>query len=86
MEATADRFQGSEETLVRYWGYLEELAETDEIPFATDELVGFFSNLQDQGYPGVHHSETYRELYEPAYRVVLRQLVPLAVGEGCQPD
>ncbi|PIE51676.1 hypothetical protein CSA37_03990 [Candidatus Fermentibacteria bacterium] len=30
----------------------------------------FIRKMSQKGYPAVHHSETYRKLYHPAYRVV----------------
>lgn len=86
MEATADRIQGSEERLERYWAYLEDLAEAGEIPFEKERLVEFFSGARAGGYRGVHHSDDFRELYHPAYRVVLRELVVLAATGGCSND
>lgn len=35
-----------------------------------DQLEQLEKELRPQGYPAVHHSQTYREAYEPAYRVV----------------
>ena len=35
----------------------------------------FTAPLIEQGLPAVHHSETYRAAYAPAYRVVLVELI-----------
>ncbi len=36
------------------------------------ELEELEKNLRPKGYPAVSHSDTYREAYHPAYRVVDR--------------
>lgn len=36
-------------------------------PMALEELI---QTLKSQGYPAVHHSESYRAAYHPAYRVI----------------
>jgi len=74
---TADRFQGFVEDLERYWGRLEVLADTGEIPFTRIELADWIAEMRDRGYPAVRHSETYRGLYQPAYRVVLLELIKI---------
>jgi hypothetical protein len=38
-----------------------------------DELKAFFDKMEAQGFPAMHHSEVYKRLYRPAYRVVARQ-------------
>jgi len=39
-------------------------------PDLSQELEDLAAELADKGYPAVHHSEDYREIYRPAYRVV----------------
>jgi hypothetical protein len=34
------------------------------------ELKALTGRLAEEGYPAIHHSEAYREAYNPAYRVV----------------
>lgn len=36
----------------------------------SSETAQFLAKYREQGYPPVHHSENYRRLYKPAYRVV----------------
>lgn len=73
--ATADRFQGSEEKLERYWGYLEAMAEAGGVPFGRVELGHWFTEMRTRGFPALHHSNAYRDHYQPAYRVVLLELL-----------
>ena len=40
------------------------------LPFAEADAAIFFDNWKLQGYPAISHSDTYRNFYHPAYRVV----------------
>lgn len=42
--------------------------------FAMTEVDAFLADYRGAGYPSLHHSETYRALYRPAYRVVTEDL------------
>lgn len=54
---------------------LDVLREVD-FGFTKSELDDYISEYIMSGCPMVSHSENYRKLYSPAYRVVLRSLVP----------
>ena len=73
--ATAEHVSASEEKLREYWIDVEAMAESGEIPFAESELRQLFAEMESRGFPAVHHSNTYRDHCEPAYRVVLLELV-----------
>ncbi len=73
--ATANRFEASEERLREYWGTVEVMAESGEISFAARDLKEFFAEMAERGFPAVRHSDTYRNRYQPAYRVVLLELL-----------
>lgn len=67
--------------------YLDE-AETLNFPGFHEARVKY----EEQGCPGVHHSDIYRKLKQPAYRVVNRRLLRLipvlqqaAFAEGTRP-
>ena len=62
---TARAYRGDLQTLVDYWSIATSLGYH---PAA--EMDTFMSLMQAQGYPAVHHSLKYRQLYHPAYRVV----------------
>ena len=53
-----------------------ELAEKGEIPFSKDELEIQICKWREQDYPAVHHSDTFRREYAPAYRLVSNRFVP----------
>ncbi len=76
---TASQARGATETLRRYWDCAEQMAHAGELPFSVEALRRFIKPLEAQGYPAVHHSETYRAAYHPAYRVIARGLLEQAL-------
>lgn len=49
---------------------LERLAREEKCPFSAAALADYLADYRAAGCPMVSHSETYRNLYHPAYRVV----------------
>ena len=43
--------------------------------FDREKVSAYLKNYAASGYPAVHHSDTYRDIYSPAYRIVLRPYV-----------
>lgn len=41
-----------------------------ELSFSEDDFNAYMSYYRGNAYPSVHHSEEYKELYKPHYRVV----------------
>ena len=58
------------ERLLEKLGVLRELVEEGIISLSLSDLDSAISEWESLGYPAVRHSETYRERYHPAYRVV----------------
>lgn len=61
---------------------LEILQEMD-LPFTQEEIETYLASYREKGYPPVSHSETYRQKYAPAYRVVTepyRQAYPVCLA------
>ena len=73
--STAGRFTAATDRLERYWNEIEALVAAGELPFASTDLEIFFAGMRAEGFPPVRHSPHYRELYRPAYRVVLLELL-----------
>ncbi len=74
---TANTHQGAKEEYRRdalsfLGGCLEKKA-----PFAYDKALSFWRRHQESGLPAMHHSEQYRRLYRPCYRVIGQRLWPL---------
>ena len=82
---TAREHRGTAATLHRYWRYAERMAAASLLPFAGEMLQGFFAAMQIQGFPAVHHSETYAKTYRPAYRVIVREFLASIVGFALRP-
>ena len=70
---------------------LREMAREGCFAFSSESLEAAISEWESLGYPAIHHSATFRECYNPAYRVVLSryaELIPALIeidkasGEG----
>jgi hypothetical protein len=68
---TGREYRGTGATLQCYWHYAEHMATVGLLAFAPEALQRFFTKMQAEGFPAVHHSPTYTSAYRPAYRVVL---------------
>ncbi len=79
---TAREYRGSVEHLKRYGKVAEQVARSGLLPFQPREIGRFMQRMEEQGFPAVHHSDTFRCLYHPAYRVVVRRLLKPAIP-GC---
>jgi hypothetical protein len=62
---------GTPEELRRVWLAFVEICRADPATdYPLDEAAAFSRWLEEQAYPAVHHSERYRALYRPAYRLI----------------
>ncbi|MBQ2271399.1 MAG: hypothetical protein II335_06370, partial [Firmicutes bacterium] len=52
-----------------------EMVRSGELPFDFEGFALAVSEWKEAGYPAVHHSEEFRAMYHPAYRVVAEQYV-----------
>jgi len=65
-------FQPSKDNLERYWKFIEEMASEGLLPYKLENLKSFMNKMRSQNYPTVHHSDSYRNHYKPAYRVLIK--------------
>ena len=72
---TANEFEGSPLKLKRYCSYAERLTGESSFTFSRTAIRSFFDQMEAQGFPAVHHSASYATAYQPAYRVVLYELL-----------
>ncbi|MDP2993553.1 MAG: hypothetical protein Q8N46_00355 [Anaerolineales bacterium] len=72
---TANEWRGSPEKLKEYGAAAAQLAQTGTGSIRREGIEAFFSKMEEQDFPAVHHSEVYERLYRPAYRVVARQFM-----------
>lgn len=71
---TANEFWSQKESFEANW---DIVARTRLFPAAL--LDDFIAPVRTDSYPSVHHTDIYKRLYKPAYRVVLRKY--LSFGE-----
>lgn len=79
MLMTAETVTGDSTKLVDYWQQLMLAIEEDVLPFSGQEAYVFLQTIQEHGLPAVHHSETYQEAYQPAYRVIAKEYLKIAI-------
>lgn len=72
---TAVEWRGERETLLRYTSWVVEFAQAGRLPFPAAEMRAYFQRIAEADFPAAHHSASYREVYRPAYRVVLKMLL-----------
>ncbi len=58
---------------------LQSLTQMGKMPFCEDSLRSYLADYKNAGFPPVSHSDTYRNAYHPAYRVVIKQCLPTQV-------
>lgn len=66
--------QGNLENFLPKLTLLKDLAQEGAFAFSGAELEDYLHTYVQAGYPMVSHSDTYRKLYHPAYRVVREEL------------
>lgn len=66
---TADRKVGKKAFFEKKLDMLRECSKKGEVPFSFEDVEEYMEAYKSQEYPPVSHSERYRSLYHPAYRV-----------------
>lgn len=71
---SANAPHGKREGFIERLELVRSMAESGNAPFSAEEFDGFIAEYRkhwtEKGIPAVHHSEQYRNLYHPAYRVL----------------
>jgi len=67
--------RGSLDSFRQKLAMLQALAAEEEIPFSRDALEAYLIEYEKVGFPPVSHSDTYRNAYHPAYRVVEKEFI-----------
>jgi transcription elongation factor GreA-like protein len=75
--STANNYTGSDSTFNSFWKACVELAKPGKFVFDVDSLNKYFRKMSDKGFPAVHHSKEYANVYQPAYRVVDLNYLPI---------
>lgn len=71
---SAKLHRGTRESFLKKLSLLEALTKGEAFSFSGAELETYLRSYAQAGYPMVSHSDIYRKLYHPAYRVVLAEL------------
>lgn len=73
---SAAAVQGNRNAFLLTLSSLAELTRDGKMPFSSRELEDYLAGYAAEGYPAVSHSDTYRNAYHPAYRVLQRCQLP----------
>ena len=61
------------ERLLEKIAVARELIRDGTIPLSLRDFDELHQKWRDAGYPAIHHSESFREAYHPAYRVIANE-------------
>jgi hypothetical protein len=67
---SANEHAGSLEKFLEKLDVLRCLAAQGHFAFDGEALEAYLASYREAGYPPVSHSETYRQAYHPAYRII----------------
>lgn len=70
---SANEFYGTNEKLVVKFGLLVVMAQNEEIPFDIQKVRDETNAFAKNGFKPINHSDKYKELYSPAYRVISKK-------------
>lgn len=70
---TANDYRGSREALALAWEQVVALAESGALPFSAEAARDYGRKMAADAWPAVRHSKIFRERYQPAYRIVMRE-------------
>lgn len=74
---SANNKKGTVEGLEEKIDLVASMCHEGLLPYSLDEVMEFFEAWEQDDYPAMSHSETYRQNYYPAYRVVENNFVKL---------
>ena len=83
---SAREHQGSREEFLRKLECLRVVTASGAFGFTREELDAYLAEYRAAGYPMVSHSAQYRQAYGPAYRIVLRRLLPEDISTALADD
>ena len=75
----SSRHRGSMDSFLEKLTVLRSLTKSGQMPFSPEALDAYLADYEKAGFPPVSHSETYRNAYHPAYRVVSQNYLPKQV-------
>lgn len=73
--ASAKNEPDGKENLKYKLNVAKELVREKLLPFSQNEFDEAVKTWQDKGYPALHHSDIFRSVYSPAYRVISNRFI-----------
>ncbi len=73
---SAKREESGTAALENKLAVLEELAREGKLPFTYGDVMAAISKWSEMGFAALHHSDTFRDEYRPAYRVIANEFIP----------
>ncbi len=67
---SSEHSTGSKASFALKLKYFEKLCGMGTLPFSREEVKSLISEYGRKDFPAVHHSDIFRRLYNPAYRVI----------------
>ncbi len=55
---------------------LIDMISNKELPFSLNNAKPTLLKWKEDGYPAIHHSNTFNQLYHPSYRLIHKKYVP----------
>lgn len=80
MVTSAKETKGTQKAFLKLWNRFKSLVEAGRLSFDRSSLEDFDKRVKKENYPLYHHSERYRRSYNPAYRVVKREVFKRIFG------
>ena len=53
----------------------EGMIRDELLPFSIEDFAHSVAKWRELGYPAIHHSDAFRKAYNPAYRVIAKELI-----------
>ena len=75
----SSQHRGNLDNFLKKLALLRSLTGSGQMPFSLEALDAYLADYEQAGFPPVSHSETYRNAYHPAYRVVSQNCLPRQV-------
>ena len=77
---TASEYVGKPAALENCEADVADIAAAGVSAFQPADVRIHWQRLASLGYPAIHHSAVYRTAYQPAYRVIAAEFLPLSVA------
>jgi len=84
MVKTAESVDGDTTRFEEHWRIFMQGIAKGLLPFSEDIAKDFWKDVENAGYPAVHHSPQYNEAYSPAYRVIGADYIEHALDKSRQ--